>query len=467
MILERSKLRPLVLVSTLLVLLAGGVVLANGMLQTVLFVILAFSAIVASAALWPEVLVMAFLFAGRHDFEPRLAPFDAPLSLNQLMLVGLVGLALVNAAHLGRVLRTWSMATMLIFGLTLALGLGWSYGLDYGVSKVTRTWLVVIPGVLIAATLVERRRSLLPLVGATFIVGFALNAAGLLTFEQSMVGNRLSALGSGPIIFARTVGLSLLISLLSLVWFVQNGARTARDRLIVALCLGSVAIVLPGFVLAQSRGPVLGLAAAMTTVLVLALYGNWRVIFAGIGLGYALFRGSAIILTTMLDRTRFDLTQKSNQAGLDGRMDHLSSSWNLIVSHPLMGVGTGGWPVSIYGIDERAYPHNFFAEVASENGVPMMLLITGLFAFVILRGFLVWFRSRAQKERFVLMCSLATFMYFAVNISVTGDSIDNRLVWLSVAAVELSARFAKTSTTRYRTSRVASPAVAWPRPPVR
>ncbi|MCO4769961.1 MAG: O-antigen ligase family protein [Deltaproteobacteria bacterium] len=447
MFLDRSKIRPVLILGVLLVLLAGGVVLAEGLLQTVLFTILASSGVVLSAALWPEVLVMAYLFAGRYEYDARLAPFDLPLSVNQMMLVGLVGLALVNASHLGRVLRSWTMVTLLLFGLVMVLGLGWSYGLIYGLYKVTHTWLVVIPGVVIAATVVLRRRSLTPLIAATFLVGFALNGAALLTFEQSMGGNRLTGLGSGPIVFARTVGLSLLIGLLTLVWLVQRGAPRWRDRGAILLCVAAVGLLIPGFVLAQSRGPALGLAAALATVLVLSLYGNWRVMIAGVVFGSGVLWAANLVISTMLEHTRFDLTKESNQAGLDGRVNHLTDTWAVIVDNPLIGAGTGGWPVSVYGIDHRMYPHNFFAEIASENGVPMALLIGVLFAVILGRGFVAWLKAREPKSRFILLGSLATFAFYAVNISATGDTPDNRLVWLILASVELSARFAREQVT--------------------
>ena len=434
---DRRTVRIVVLAGFFLGLLSVAWLLSAGTFKTIVFVALATSGIAVSVAIWPEILVMSYLFAGRYGYEARLAPGDIPISLNQMMLVGLVVLALINVRFLLRSARRFSFLGLLLFSLALVLGLGWTLGINYGIYKVSRTWLVVVPAVLIAGTLVERRGSLLPLIGAAFLIGFALNTAGLLTFEQSLSSNnRLSALGSGPNIFARTVGLSLMIALLTMTWLFQRGVRTLTDRLIMVGCALSFLWLLPGFVLAQSRGPALALASAVALVIVLSLYGNWRTVMAGlVGLVFAVWAGQMVILN-LVDTTRFDITKKSNQVSMDARVDHLWDTWDLIVDHPLLGVGTGGWPVHVFGIDERAYPHNFFAEIAVENGIFVAGIIAILFAWVVLRGLRAWLTARDPMHRFLLMGSLATFVFFMINISVTGDSIDNRLIWLTLLAVE-------------------------------
>ena len=128
--------------------------LSAGAVKTALFMVLATSGIAFSVAVWPEILVMAYLFAGRYGYEARLAPGDLPISLNQMMLVGLLLIALLNGRFLLRSARRWSSLGLLMFSLALVLGLGWTLGINYGLYKVTRTWLVVVPAVLMAGTLV-------------------------------------------------------------------------------------------------------------------------------------------------------------------------------------------------------------------------------------------------------------------------------------------------------------------------
>lgn len=438
MLFERRQLRQIALSGLFLGLLAVSWFLASGVFKTALFLLLSIGGIAASLAFWPEMLVMAYLFAGRYGYEARLAPGDIPISLNQMILVGLVVLALLNLRFVIRVLRRWSMLGLIAFSVALLMGLGWTLGLNYGLYKVTRTWLVIVPAILIAGALLERRGSVVPLIAAAFAVGFALNSAGLLTFEASLSSNnRLSALGSGPNVFARTVGLSMLIALLTITWLLQRGLNSTKDRLLVLGAGLAFLWLLPGFVLAQSRGPALALLAAVGLLIMLSLYGNWRTVIVGLGSLTFTFWAGSLVANEILGATRFDLSKKSNQVSVDARFQHLWDTWDLIVEHPLLGIGTGAWPVHLFGIDERAYPHNFFAEIAVENGVFLAGALGLVFFVVIGRGFLWWLRARDPYTRFVLMGTLAVWLFFMINISVTGDSVDNRLIWLTLLAVEI------------------------------
>ena len=444
-------------------LMAAGTLLASGPLKIALFLMVAISGIGLSIAVWPEIVVMAYLFAGRYGYEARLAPGDIPVSLNQVMLIGLVVLAFLHRRHVLKIVRTWSFLALMLFGLALLLGLAWTLGLNYGLYKVSRTWLVVVPGISIALALIEARRSVIPLAAAAFLIGFALNSAGLLTFEASLSSNsRLSALGSGPNVFARTVGLSLMLSLMTILWVFQRGIRGLADRLLILACSLSFLWLLPGFVFAQSRGPALALLAATVFVVMMSLWGNWKtVLVSASSLVFAVWTGS-LLVNTVLKKTRFDITQKSNQASLDARVQHLWDTWDLIVAHPLLGVGTGAWPVHVFGIDERAYPHNFFAEVAVENGLLLAGLLAVIFAVVLGRGLLAWFTAPDPHTRFLLMGSMASFVFFMINISVTGDSVDNRLIWLTLASIEATTRVAARQLTERRAALVAAPAAPAP-----
>jgi O-antigen ligase len=54
------------------------------------------------------------------------------------------------------------------------------------------------------------------------------------------------------------------------------------------------------------------------------------------------------------------------------RLRFLEGSWRLFKSSPILGRGTGGFA----GVSNLRYPHNVFAELASENGiVPVVLLM--------------------------------------------------------------------------------------------
>ncbi len=460
---DSRTVRTVLIIGLFMGLMAAGTLLTSGPLKIALFLMVAIAGIGLSIAVWPEIVVMAYLFAGRYGYEARLAPGDIPVSLNQVMLIGLVVLAFLHRRHVLKIIRTWSFLALMLFGLALLLGLAWTLGINYGLYKVSRTWLVVVPGISIALALIEARRSVIPLAAAAFLIGFALNSAGLLTFESSMSEtNRLSALGSGPNVFARTVGFSLLITLLAMIWTFQQGLRTWTARIFMLVLAAAFLWLLAGFAFAQSRGPVLAFLAAVAVIVTLSLYGNWRTVILGIGaLVFSFWTGSALV-QAVLGGTRFDIRTESNFVSMNARVDLLWSTWELVFVHPLLGVGTGAWPVHVFGIDERSYPHNFFAEIAVENGVFLAALLAVMFALVIGRGLFAWLTAPDPFSRFLLMGSLTCFVFFMLNVSVTGDTVDNRLIWLTLGAVESCTALATQRLTQMRRARAASAIVPAP-----
>ena len=318
--------------------------------------------------------------------------------------------------------------------------MGWTHGPNYGLTKVLKIAGVVVPSVLVLLALIHRRKSLLPAFAAIWIVGLALNTLGLLTLEQSLDHTgRLTSLGSGPNVFSRTVGISLLLTIMFAVYFVQKRHRTTRDRVLLFLGVLGFLWLLPGFFLAQSRGPVLALAVAMIVVVLISFVGSWRAMVAGLSLmTTAVFVGNHI-LTNFVDHSRFDFNRSTNFTSIDERQRMLANTWDLLMSNPIVGVGTGGWPVVMFGIDQRSYPHNFFAEVGAELGLLAALTIALLFVAVGVHALVVWWTSRGTPTRFPLLVTMALFIYFFVNVQVSGDIIDNRLIWLCLGLMEMAA----------------------------
>lgn len=441
---DRSTLKALIAATVVLGLLALALPLSTGALRAAIFLAVSAGAVGVSAVFWPEALVMAYLFAGRYGYEARLAPNDLPLSLNQMFLVAMGALALVHGRHVLRVLRSPSIIALLGFGLVMVLGLGWTRGPSYGLYKVARTWFVIIPAVVLAATLVRRRGTAIPLILAAFGIGLALNTVALVNFQAAMEDtNRLTGLGSGPNVFSRTVGLSLLIALLTLIYLYQRKLTSAGSRVLFALAGLAFLWLLPGFVFAQSRGPALSLIAAIALVLGLSLYKNWRAAAAALVSVIVTAWGGSFLVGRIFTHTRFDLTKESNFASVDSRVELLWDTWDMIIANPLLGVGTGGWPVEMYGIDIRSYPHSLFAEIAAENGLVYLVLMLLLYAAVVIGGLVIWARTRAPLERFVVLGALSAFVYFLINVQISGDSVDNRIIWLTLALVDHTAQLAR------------------------
>jgi O-antigen ligase len=107
---------------------------------------------------------------------------------------------------------------------------------------------------------------------------------------------------------------------------------------------------------------------------------------------------------------------------------------------PLLGVGTGGWPVAVYGLDMRTYPHNFFVEIASEHGVVVTGLLIAVFVGMVAR-WVPAYRRAQDDDRALLALTLVLFVYLLVNVQISGDLIDNRLIWILLGAMELAIVF--------------------------
>lgn len=386
---------------------------------------------------WPELLVMAYMFTGRFAFDPRLAPGGLNVSFNQVMFVGVLFIIVVHARRVMTTGRSLAGMGLIGFSVVLAAGMLWTLGPTYGASKVVRTLGVVLPSALATIGLLRARRSVVPLFAAIWAVGFGLNLAAWARYPASLdEARRLTALGSGPNVFGRTVGLTVLVSVFLVIWLAKKRGRTRLENVLLVGAVASAVATTPGFVLAQARGPSLAMVAALGMFALLSLGGSWRRVAA-----IALLAAGAWLLvdytmSNLVLASRFDLSNEWNMGSIVYRQAVLLETADLVGRNPWLGVGTGGWPVEIFGIDDRRYPHHFFAEVAAELGLPVATALLALFIALPISALRVWRRLDDGPARSALLASATLFVYFAVNIQISGDSVDNRLIWILLAALE-------------------------------
>ena len=114
-----------------------------------------------------------------------------------------------------------------------------------------------------------------------------------------------------------------------------------------------------------------------------------------------------------------------------------------LADRPLIGVGSGQFEqwTDWYPIrGDRVYPHNVPLEVGAELGI-VGLAATLLLILYPLGRWVATSRSaltdEASKQRTVF---LTLFVFSWVNAFVTGDVNDNRVAWLSCAALVLACR---------------------------
>jgi O-antigen ligase len=418
-------------------LLAVATVLSHGDLRVGLMVATVVAGIAWCLVWWPELLVMAYMFTGNFAFEPRLAPGGLNVSFNQVMFVGVLFIILLHAGQVMSTGRSRAGLGLIGFSVALAVGMLWTLGPTYGSSKVIRTLGVVLPSMLATIGLLAARRSIVPLFGAIWAIGFGLNLAAWARYPASLdEARRLTALGSGPNVFGRTVGLTVLVSVFLVIWLVKKQNRTRLENVLLVGAVASALVTTPGFVLAQARGPSLAMVTALGLFALLSLGGSWRRVVAIALLALGAWLLVDYTMSNLVLASRFDLSNEWNMGSIVYRKGMLLETVDLVGRHPWMGVGTGGWPVEIFGIDDRRYPHHFFAEVAAELGLPAATAMLLLFVSLPLLGFRVWRRLDDGPQSAALLAAGTLFVYFLVNIQISGDSVDNRLIWILLAALE-------------------------------
>jgi O-antigen ligase len=124
------------------------------------------------------------------------------------------------------------------------------------------------------------------------------------------------------------------------------------------------------------------------------------------------------------------------------RLEFYKSALGAFAQHPFTGLGLGGWSAFysgelIEGRQAPRYPHNFLLEVASEQGLPGLVL---LLAFL---GSVFFSAARLAKlPQFVFLLPVLTFL--VLNHTFTG-SIEDRSLWFWFGTVVAVSRMVHNS----------------------
>ena len=171
--------------------------------------------------------------------------------------------------------------------------------------------------------------------------------------------------------FTASVLLVLPIAL-ALVW-------NDRSRLVKLFSLGSLAVTLAATTLAASRGGFLGLLAMMGWLV-------WRARRrARYLLPVAALLGAFLAISPLSPVHRILHPDYSDTDSVVIHLELWRAGLRIVRDHPLAGVGIGQFKsvVGQYSSDKRLswLAHNTYLEIASEMGVPGLLLLLGVFGF--------------------------------------------------------------------------------------
>jgi len=118
-------------------------------------------------------------------------------------------------------------------------------------------------------------------------------------------------------------------------------------------------------------------------------------------------------------QTIFDPAYASNE----WRMEMWDATYNLAMDNKMYGVGAGAWKTSVYPYYGKFLPsvykhwrnpHNDFLWVASEKGIPGLLLYLLIFSFILYSGIKRFFKMTELKSVLELLFLLAAVLGFMI-----------------------------------------------------
>jgi len=381
-------------------------------------------------------LALACLLAGGWSFDRRLA-LGADFSVNQFLCAALLLRVLFGAWQVRRepVRGRATLGAVVACTAVLLARLPGSANPEYGVFKVVAYLGLILPVLVYVEATLREPRDL-----QRWFVLMALAAVGLLLLSLRHAfdleqGERLAILGGGPNVFARLVGMGVIATLVQATLWHQSGGRRAATIAWVAIPLAVLAMVFAG-----SKAALLALVLASLVVLhAVGARRLARVLIIGMIAGV----GIPIVAHPFVQHLNKDggivrllrLPDFEDSFGSYGsRVRFTLGSLEQIRARPWWGVGTGAWGNALGVGMEGAYPHNLAIEIASETGLVGLAIVLVPFA---------WFpRRRAIADPVVRLRAAgvaAIALFWAINVSLSGDLVDSRYFWLALLLLELHA----------------------------
>jgi O-antigen ligase len=302
---------------------------------------------------------------------------------------------------------------------------------DYGFEKAINFWLIVIPISVVIAEKYERKDVL-----NTFYILLAVTCllALLSFFGQSITeraDGRMTALGGGPIVFARWMGFGIITLL-----FIPVKIKY----------IYKYSLILIFFILALatgSRGPILGLFLTGFVYVFL----NFNRVIVRISLGVFLvisvlvFSGVEKQIAKLGNSKRvfMNISKKGGSKQSTSTRNNLAiGSFLLLQNYPL-GVGAGNWQLITNKLSPThlmplEYPHNLVLEVACEYGIQTVLLLLLLFLYVFHLSYHKMIKYKNDKTSFYPLL-FYLFLFFFLNSLVSGMLNDSRLLFVVISCI--------------------------------
>lgn len=363
-------------------------------------------------------LLMLFVFIGRWTpgrlgdlGDSSASPWQAVMP--RLVILGILGAILCFLRRPIAVLpptRTF-LQSGLVYALPtyMCIAYAWGPANEYGYAKLHELLMLLtcLRFADIAMQTFGRKAMLNALYFASFLLLGVLALAALL----SMSAGRVAALGGGPNVFGRNMGVLLLSAASPL--FIQWPAKAVSYPLHRLFFLLSLLLVF----VSGSRGALM--ASGLGLMYLFAKAGLRKALSLGLGVAalvwLLMYASDLSLVARARDMYYHRVVQKVFEEQYTSGRDTLFSEAVVAgLSQPVWGVGLGGFETHSL---THSYPHNIYLEVFSEGGAVGLLLMLTLT--------LAWARQlrRASTEGIWLSSVSVVFWGSAL---VSGDIYDSR-----------------------------------------
>ena len=373
----------------------------------------------------------AILAIGRI-YDERLSILDVNFSVIISVLYLFSALAILVTISSLSINKTKFIFYLFYFSCLVMTPILWIFfGVNgYGTEKYFNFLLIIIPISIIILEKYELKDVfyiLLILVGVSCFLAL-LALFGLASSDR--VDGRMAALGGGPIVFARWMGLGLIVLFL----------MPLKNKKLYKYIMIGVFFILA--LASGSRGPILSLFVTFSIFVFL----NFNRVFVKllvsilfvISMLFVSGAGKQISEFGGFDRVFMNISKKGGSKQSTGaRMDLALGSLVLFQNYPL-GVGAGNWKSTVNDIRpdhliKLEYPHNLFFEVGNEYGIFVLLILIFTLLYVASMSYKKMVKYREHTTLYPVLFYL--FIFFFLNSLVSGMINDSRILFVIMSMI--------------------------------
>ena len=251
---------------------------------------------------------------------------------------------------------------------------------------------------------------------------FMLSLIGLFAGDVTITG-RISALGGGPIVFARWMNVGLII-----LFFINQG-KINKTSLLLMLFFLFLSLA------AGSRGPIFSL---FITFLAYFIF-NFQNIFVRVFLYSSVIFSVAIfsgISSSQIDFGKIERLVTKDSRSQNARALFALRSLDLVTHYPL-GVGLGNWQIYINKVKpthllKHDYPHNLILEIFTELGVFSGIIFLFLLFYILFYNYKKMYLYKDYEYSFYPLLFYLQ-LYLVINSFFSGSLNDSRLLFVIMA----------------------------------